>query len=241
MNFVFDGMILAVAIIAIIVSAKRGFIKSIMGICTLIAALFVAFAFTPNVAQYIENSPVIEEVSENISDTLKSLSRKDTDSYDLARLFADMPDSFRQILDRYGADVSDLKNEVSPAPDAPEEDVTDLSERIARPVVSAISGVLAFLGLFIASVAVLKLLTWILDLIFQLPVLKTANTLLGFVVGIVSALVWAWVLSALSVIFIRAMSSISPTYFSETLIENTILLRFFADDNFGNILRMVIG
>lgn len=241
MNFVFDGIILAVAIVAIVISAKRGFIKSIMGICTLIAALFVAFAFTPNVSQYIETSPVIMEVSENISDTLKSLSSKDTDTYDLARLFSDMPDSFRQILDRYRVDASDLKKEVAPEPDAAEEDVTDLSERIAKPVVSAISGVLAFLALFIASIAVLKLLTWILDLIFQLPVLKTANTLLGFVVGVVSALVWAWVLSALSVIFIRAMSSISPTYFSETLIENTIILRFFADDNFGNILRMVIG
>lgn len=241
MNFVFDGIILAVGIIAIIVSAKRGFIKSIMGICTLIAALFVAFAFTPNVSRYIENSPIIMEVSENISDTLKSLSRKDTDSYDLARLFTDMPDSFQQILDRYGADASDLKETVTPAPDAAAEDVSDLSELIADPVVSAISGVLAFLALFVVTVIVLKLLTWILDLIFQLPVLKTANTLLGLVVGVVNALVWAWVLSALSVIFIRAMSSISPEYFSETLIENTIILRFFADDNFGNILRMVIG
>ena len=241
MNFVFDGIILAVAIVAIVVSARRGFIKSIMGICTLIAALFVAFAFTPNVAQYIETSPVITEVSENISDTLKSLSRKDTDSYDLARLFTDMPDSFQQILNRYGASAADLKKAIAPEADAAEKDVVDLSERIAKPVVSAISGVLAFLGLFIVSVAVLKLLTWLLDLIFQLPVLKTANTLLGFVVGVFNALVWAWVLSALSVIFIRAMSSISPTYFSETLIANTIILRFFADDNFGNILRMVIG
>ncbi len=241
MNFIFDGIILAVCVVAIVVSAKRGFIKSIMGVCTLIAAVFVAFAFTPYVSQWIENTPVIEEVSENISDTLKSLSRKDVDSYDLSRLFTDMPDSFRQIIDRYGADVSNLKETVPPTADAAARDVSDLSALIARPVVSAISGVIAFLALFVGTVIVLKLLTWLLDLIFQLPALKTANTMLGAVVGVVSALMWAWVLSALSVIFIRAMSSISPAYFSETLIENTIILRFFADDNFGNILRMVIG
>lgn len=241
MHFIFDGIILAVCIIAIVVSAKRGFIKSVMGICTLIAAIFVAFAFTPYVSEWIENTPVISEVSENISDTLKSLSQKDTESYDLAKLFSDMPDSFRQILDRYGAKAADLKETVSPGTDAAASDVMDLSLQIARPVVSAISGVIAFLLLFVGTVVVLKLLTWLLDLLFQLPVLKTANTFLGAVVGVISALMWAWTLSALSVIFIRAMSSISPAYFSESLIDNTIILRFFADDNFGNILCMVIG
>ncbi len=241
MHFIFDGIILAACIIAIIMGAKRGFIKSVMGVCTLIAAVFVAFAFTPYVSDWIENTPVITEVSENISDTLKSLSRKDTESYDLSKLFADMPDSFRQILDRYGAKAAELKETVTPAPDAAAEDVMDLSQLIAQPVVSAISGVLAFLLLFVGTVIILKLLTWILDLLFQLPALKTANTFLGGVVGVISALMWAWTLSALSVIFIRAMSSISPAYFSESLIENTIILRFFADDNFGNILRMVIG
>jgi len=241
MNFVFDGIILAVCVISVIVGAKRGFIKSVMGIGTLIAALFVAFAFTPMLSDLIENSSLMQGVSVNISDTIKSLSKNVDNSYDLDRLFADMPDSFRQILERYGADAETLKAAVQPAADSAEGAVTELADRIAAPVVSAISGVLAFLGLFVATVIVLKLVTWILDLIFQLPVLKTANTVLGLILGIFCALIWAWVLSALSVIFIQAMSSISPEYFSESLIENTIILRFFADDNFGNILRMVTG
>ncbi len=242
MSFIFDGIILASAIIAIVVGAKRGFIKSIMGMATIVTALFVAFAFTPTLSAQIEKTPVVQDVSESISDTIKSLSHDgESNLYDLAKLFDDMPDAFKQILDRYGAEENQLKDTVTPSDTALEPDVNNLSEAIADPVVKALSGVIAFLLLFVGSVIVLKIVTWLLDLIFQLPVLKTANTLLGFIVGLVSALVLAWTLSSLSVIFIRAMSSISPQYFSEDLIKSTIIIRFFASDGISNFLKNVIG
>ena len=101
MSLIFDAVILVVAIIVIVMGAKRGFVKSIMGVCTLIAALFVAFAFTPSVSPYIENTAVIEGISDGISDTIASLAKSGEGTYDLSRLFRDMPESFKQILDRY--------------------------------------------------------------------------------------------------------------------------------------------
>ncbi len=241
MSLIFDGIILIAVIIAIVMGAKRGFVKSIMGICTLIAAMFVAFAFTPTVSSYIENSTAVQEITDGITETLQSLSQSGENTYDLTRLFDDMPDSFKQILERYGVDASELEDTANPKAEADDSDVGDLASLIAGPVARAISGVLAFLALFVATVIILKILTWILDLLFQLPVLKTANTLLGLLIGIVSAVVWAWVLSSLSVIFISAMSSVSPETFGPSLIDNTVILKFFADDGFANILRSVIG
>ena len=241
MSLVFDGIILCAAVIAVVLGVKRGFVKSIMGVGTLIAALFVAFAFTPTISPYIENTAFIQEIGDGITETIQSLSQSGENTYDLRKLFGDMPESFRQSLERYGADADELSAAVKPTSDADAAHVDDLAARIADPVSGAIAGVLAFLGLFVATVVVLKILTWSLDLVFQLPVLKTANTMLGFVLGAVCALVWAWVLSSLSVIFIHAMSSVSPEMFSPALIENTVILKFFADDGFGNILRMVIG
>ena len=241
MSLIFDGIILVAALVSIIVGAKRGFVKSIMGICTLIAALFVAFAFTPALSDYIERSEPVKEITQNITDTLGSLSKTEEGSYDLLRLFDDMPDSFKQILDRYRVDAEELEDSANPKPNADESAVSGLASQIAGPVAKAISGVLAFSALFIGTVIVLKLLTALLDLLFKLPVLKTANTLLGFIVGVISAIVWAWVLSSLSVIFIHAMESVSPETFSPSVIENTIILKFFADDGFANILKSVIG
>ncbi len=228
MNLILDGIILLICVTCVILGAKRGFIKSLMGSCTLIAALFVAYAFSPALTAHIEQQPFIRNISSSIADTIKSLSENEQGSYDLLRLFDEMPDAFRQIIDRYDADEERLTDALPDEPEAEEEDVHLLSELIAEPVARAISGVLAFLALFVGSVIVLKLLTWILDLIFQLPVLKTANSMLGFLFGVLSALLWAWVLSSLSVTLAKAMFSISPELFPEDLVEKTILVKLFS-------------
>jgi len=240
MNLIFDGVILTAVILSVVLGTKRGFIKSVMGVCTLIAALFVAYAFSPLLSDYIERQPIIRSVSESITETIKSLSADNQGTYDLQRLFDDMPDAFRQIIDRYDADEKVLSEAVQPAPGADASRIDVLSELIAGPVTRAVSGVLAFLGLFVATVIVLKILTWLLDLIFRLPVLKTANTMLGFLFGAVAAIMWAWVLSSLSVTLIGAMSSISPDLFSKSLIDNTVLLKFFSTVHISDMLGLVI-
>ena len=156
-------------------------------------------------------------------------------------MFTDMPDAFKQILDRYNVDDSQLSESIPPSSEAPESAVDSLASAIAEPVAYAISSVSAFLLIFIASVAVLKLLTWLLDLLFQLPVLKTANTMLGLLVGVVIALFWAWILCPLSIVFIRAMASISPDLFNESVIEHSVILSFFEDNKIGDILSYLLG
>ena len=240
MNLIFDGVVLAVAVTAIVLGAKRGFIKSVMGVCTLIAALFVAYAFTPMLSDYIEAQPFIRSVSSSITDTIKSLSANESGTYDLEKLFADMPDAFTQIVDRYKADPEELKQSVPPTAESEVHAVDALSDLIAQPVVRVIADVLAFLALFVAAVIVLKLFTWLLDLIFQLPVLKSANTMLGFLFGVIAACVWAWVLSSLAVPLIRAMSSISPDLFRESVVDNTVIVKFFSTLNITELLDYVI-
>ncbi len=240
MSFVFDGIILLVAAVTIILGAKRGFVKSFMGVCTLLTSLIVAYAFTPTVAAYIESLPAIRNISQSIADTIGSLSTNYDGTYNLKGLFDSMPDAFRQIIDRYDADEGALSRLIHPNVDDGQHSVLNLADLIAGPVAGLLSKVLAFLGLLIVSVLVLKLLTWILDLIFQLPVLKTANTILGLLAGIVTAFIWAWVLSALSVSFVRAMSSIDPSMFSESIIQNTIIVRFFSSGQFRDVLNWIL-
>lgn len=240
MNLILDGLILVVCIVTVILGAKRGFIKSVMGVCTLIVSLLVAYTFTPDVSAYIEKQPMITGISDSITETLKSLSKNESGTYDLEKLFTDMPDAFQQILQRYDADTDTLTDAVPPTASSEEDAVDTLSRIIAEPVAGTISDVLAFLGLFTACVIVLKLLTWILDLIFQLPVLKTANTMLGLLVGIVCAFLWAWVLSSLLATLIHAMSSISPELFSDSLVDNTVVLRFFRDNNLNDMIQRLI-
>ena len=51
---------------------------------------------------------------------------------------------------------------------------------------------------------------------------------------------WAWVLSSLSVTLIGAMSSISPDLFSESIVDNTVILKFFSGLDIEALLEYVI-
>lgn len=241
MSLVFDVIILAVCVTSIVLGVKRGFIKSIMGVCTLIAALCLAYAFTPMLAGYIRTSAPVENISASIGDTIKSLSKNDEDSYNLEKMFDDMPDAFQQILQRYGASEHELVSEIPPEQEAPETVVDELAGVIADPVADAISKVVAFLAIFVVSVILLKLLTLLLDLLFQLPVLKTANKMLGFVMGAVVAIFWIAVLCPLSITLIRALSSISPNLFNESVIDNSVILSFFVNNKIDDLLNQLLG
>lgn len=240
MSLVFDGLILIVCIIIVVVETRRGFVKSVMHLCSHIAALFVAYAFTPKLSAFLSEHFFLEKVSSGIRDTLKSLTANGEGGYDLSRLFDDVPEPFTQILERYHVSLDSLSDRLEGITGAAEDAVNDLADNIAGGVSGVLSSVCAFLLLFVASLLVLKLVTFILDALFRLPILSTANTALGFIFGVVIALVAAFVLSLLSVKFIGAMSSISPDLFSQDVIDKSIILKFFAKYNILGVIAGVI-
>lgn len=240
MSLVFDGLILIVCIIIVVVETRRGFVKSVMHLCSHIAALFVAYAFTPRLSAFFNEHFFLDKVSSGIRDTLKSLTVNSEGSYDLSRLLDDIPEPFTQILTRYNKPLDSIADKIRDVTGAAEDAVNDLADHIAGDVAGVLSSVCAFLLLFIASLLVLKLVTFILDALFRLPILSTANTALGFIFGVVIALIAAFVLSLLSVKFIGAMSSISPDLFSQDVIDKSIILKFFAKYNILGVIAGVI-
>ena len=69
-------------------------------------------------------------------------------------------------------------------------------EGIVEEAAEFISAGVAIILLFIASMIVLTLLVYLLDLIFKLPVLNFANKALGFVIGAIKALLFSFVIIA---------------------------------------------
>jgi Colicin V production protein. len=98
-------------------------------------------------------------------------------------------------------------------------------------VTDVLANIISFALIFAAAMLVLSIITWILDLIFKLPVLKAANTLLGLIFGVVCALVLAWLMGMVSIYLIGAMSSIYPELFNSTVVQNSVILKFISENN----------
>ena len=134
---------------------------------------------------------------------------------------------FVDILNRYSTvgEVESFYNSGT------EIGVTEISSFMAAPLARAISNILGFGLVFIALLLVLGIFTIILDKICKLPVLKTANTFLGIVLGAVLGLLFAWLIAAVIGGALPQLSKAYPEAFDPMTMENSVVLRWLYNFN----------
>jgi len=227
-----DAIIIFAAIIIIWSGTCKGFIRSVMGLVSTVASLFVAYAYSPILASYIRDNYLITKITEGINETLKSLSYDvNTDVYNLDKLAADLPEPFTAVLERYGVEIDSFAQKLVGITSCSEDMIYSVSQEIADPTARMISSVLSFIIIFIVAFLVLSLVTALLDLIFKLPMLKSANMFFGFVFGAVEAVVFVSALALLLSSLVTAMGSIDPDLFGAEAVEKTMICKYLTEHN----------
>ena len=239
-GIVIDVIILIICVIIVIRGVRAGFIKSVMGLLKGIVAFIAAYAFTPYLGAFIRDKFILPPMSGNIADTIRSVVQ-DTDGVSgVSKLISEARDSVNSvgtILERYGVTAKEAADAASTAP-TKEAAVNAAADTIASPVAGIISNCIAFILIFVVVFLVLVLLTHILDSIFHLPVLNTANKVLGLVFGILEALVFAYVLSNVAGFALRALESVAPNVFGQKVIDGSFIMRFFIKID---LLKLISG
>ena len=95
--------------------------------------------------------------------------------------------------------------------------------------------------IFIIAFVVLKVVTCVVDGAFKLPVLKTANTLLGFVFGLILAVLFIMIYSELCAALVSALGPISPKLFGQDVVDKTLLVKFFSEHSVLNLVNKLIS
>ena len=103
----------------------------------------------------------------------------------------------------------------------------------AEVVASAISFVL----LFLLYIAIVKIVTYLIDRFCKLPVLKQANKLMGFILGIAIGLLYAQILSLILFSFSELLV-VSLGWLSEEAFEGSVVARWMFDHN---LFRLLMG
>ncbi len=228
MSLFLDILIIIVVIAAIYSGISRGFVKSVMGFVSLILAVIAAFVFTPKVAGIYEENFVGGWVDGIVETSLTDLVTAGGQRIEFSKILEDRPDALEAIASRFGIDLDEISSYYLEF--QPEDDNTaikSLSEHIASPTSKAVSEVLAAISVFFGALILLKLITFLLDLICRLPVLSTLNRFLGFLFGVASAAVGSLVIANLSVGLIKALNAVKPEIFNQSVIDGSVIVKFF--------------
>ncbi len=212
MSILADVIIVAVILLALIIGAKSGLLQSLAGVivlvCSAIGASFAARFLANPLAQQLQ--PMLSEgLTEKLGQTGQPAAATVADA--------------RQMLEKFGFSGESLENLAKEIVRRVGETGQTMADTVVGTVTHSIAYAAVFLVSFLILLLVLTLLVKGLELAAELPGLKTVNgfggAVLGLIKGVLLVFAAVWVLRKLQLI-------ITPE-----LVENTVLLKFFANNS----------
>ena len=210
---------------------RRGFIREIVSFCFVFLALAVSWAINPYVNEFfMENTPVYEKIQESCQSFVESQKKQELTS----------PGTEEQTGFIEGLELPELLQKGLESNNTAEVYTylavdsfgEYISEALARMIVNGLS---FFVSYLLASV-ILRLGTWVLNLLAGLPVLKSANKLAGGLVGAVKGVLFVWI--AFLVMTILCSTSIGKETLA--LIEKDAFLNVLYEyDIFVNVFMSI--
>lgn len=229
------NILLIVVIAVLVVSAfsgmKRGLIKTVFSMFSMLVALLLTAVFSPIITKQLQtNEKVVGYFSEKVAAVLpfeggeeqlgeqgsKSAGTKDQGEF-LESL--PLPESIRKSL---------LENNRQNFYQA--LGVKTFKEYLSNCLACMIISALSFVGTFLIVFVLLKMLCFSLDLISKLPLLNQANHLLGMAAGLLNALIVIWILCIVLTAFSstefgrKLMLMINESSFLSFIYNNNLLL-----------------
>lgn len=210
MYIILDIIVVLILGLTVYTVTKRGFVKTVFDFGSLIAAIIISKFFSPALSEFFYDS-LYSRISTAIGNGLRSL--LDTgglpDNLEIESLTA--------LFEKYNIELKEI---------IPNDSTEATVQFIAQNIVSLLAYALAFILIFIVSLVALKIIALLIDGVFKLPVLKTINKGLGFVLGIISAAIYVLLFVALMQLAVPYLGSVYPEVFSQGAIDNTFVFRY---------------
>lgn len=213
---------------------KRGFIREVVSFFFIFLSITVSWAINPYVNDFLlNNTPVYEMIQENCRNFVSSRQKDEEENIDISE--DEKQNSFIEGLElpellQKGLESNNTEHvyEYLAVDDFREY----VSEALARMIVNGLS----FLVSYMLASIILRIGTWILNLLAGLPVLRGANKLAGGLVGLVKGVLFVWI--AFLILTVLCSTSIGKEGLA--LIErDPVLSIFYKYDIFVNFFMSI--
>ncbi|MGI6279446.1 MAG: CvpA family protein [Acutalibacteraceae bacterium] len=219
---ILDLMILAIIGLCVLVSARRGFVRTFIEFVGMVLVILLAnFASTPlaNITYDKFMEPVIlRTVESTMSENMEGSAKFDVSSLpEFTRRFINESD-----LNRFETSVKDnINNGVNTA-------VTNASQKMIKPLVSGILSMVYALAIFFILMFVVRILAKIANKLFSVRALGKLNSLLGGGIGALKGIIFA----AIFCLFVTVILKIDKNgfwIFTQEAVQKTLLLKFLTN------------
>lgn len=219
MSIVLDAVALIIILVVAFITMKRGFVKSIIGLASLVLTLLIVSVCSKPVATFVYDSVIDKSIQNSIVKQLDENDQKNNDAVN--SVWNSLPKFLTNAAQNSGV-TTDSIGSIIKSNDDNAVIAQNFSQNVVRP--SAIS-ILTFsvnIILFIVLTILFRLLSKVICKLFKAPVLKQVNKALGLVLGVLKGIVIAS-LVCVAVSYIVSFSKNDYVFLNSEVIKNTIV------------------
>lgn len=226
MGIVLDVIVLAIIGITAVISAKKGFVATVVELVGLVLAFYLAFTLSSVAANFTYDKFISPSIKETIVEEIGDSVNKTADS-----VWESLPGIVVSGANTLGIEKEDVFGGANDTASSTIEDIANTVDvKIARPVITTfIRFILGFI-LFIACIFLIKILAKLLNKLFSFSIIGKLNKLLGAVLGAGKGMVFATVF-VLLLSTIAAVTKNGFLIFTNENIEKSAIFDFIAGFN----------
>ena len=193
-------VVAAILIMSVVGGIRKGFVKTAYGLCGLILTIILVCALTPMVKDMLLKTKIYDKTYEKCLETLERNYNKNKQAEITNSTKAPTEEEVLKLggikLPAFAAKKSnEYVNDVKTAV------LNSVFERAAAKLAYWIVCVMAYVLTFIVISIALAVVAGVLNIVSKLPVIRTANKLLGAIAGLASGLAIVWLLAIAMTMF----------------------------------------
>lgn len=227
MNII-DIVILAVLGVSVVFGLYRGFINGVLSMAALIGAAALAFACGPEMAAWLQGNETLVNTLMYYTDAgsritsldLSLLSVADVSDSALAQILqsANLPDAFASA---FAMNVGTAEGGMS------------IATLLSQTIVSVSLSILSFLICFLIAYVVLCFVIHLVSYVFELPVLRHLDSLIGGVFGLARGVLLLYIFFTV----VPIVMAVVPIEQLQTIIDGSLLAPMFDSQIIMTILN----
>lgn len=191
MSIILDLIVLAIIVITVLISAKRGFVRTLIELLGFIAAVFISFTISTPLA----NTTYDKIIEPSIISTVTSAADTAADNSAAAAVdsfWNEMPGWIKGGIEKAGISKESLDGSITAnIGNGVQSAVESASQNVIKPAVTSTLALIYQVISLIILLALVKPLARLINKLFSFSVIGTANRVLGGVVGVPKGMIYA--------------------------------------------------
>ena len=220
MVIILDLILVAIIIVSVIISAKRGFVKVFVETVGFVAAVILAFTISTPLAELtydkIIEPPVVKAAVNAAEDNAQADIKSALPEFLVDnKLFADTVDTFAEKFNEHISDGAEIA-------------VKTASRDVVRPITVKIIGLFYSIILLVILMIIVKFLAKLLNSLFSFSIVGTLNHILGGFVGVFKGIIISMIFCMIISLLIYFTGK-GIWIFSIENISNSFIFKFFTE------------